>query len=191
MAELDDFGKTIAENIGYMPVVQGAGKAGAGAMDWISSLFGGGDAKAQPTPKAQPQQQAKAPAQAGGGFMDFLSGLLGSVGSGARGSMDALQTDIDAVKQLKSPPELTKLLSQAMMMTGRGGFGPGLARIPAQRVGTKVFDPDKGWIWREFEDLPSVDPIKSLFMKPGDFNDLMSIILQRSREQAPWLRNAP
>jgi hypothetical protein len=183
--ELDDFGKSIAENIGYMPAVMGAGKAGGSFMDFLGSLLGGSQAPAQPAAKAP----APAPAATKTNMQpDFLSGLWNAITSGAQSTMDAARDDFGNVQEGKLPQHAVKDAKTALMMTGRGGFGPGLARIPAQA--RMEFDPKEGWKIGE-KISESVDPLKSLFMKPGAFNDLLMTILTQARKNAPGMRDIP
>ena len=173
MAEPEDLARGIAENVGYMPMVNKAGEMGSSFLDFLGSLMGGGKAQQAPA-RAQPQQ-----AQQPG----FLGGLLNAIMSGAQGTADAFNRDVSKVSEGKLPPELMKDASTAMMMTGRGGFGPGLAKVPATRSVQKVFDPAEGW--KEINEVvtPSMDPIKSLLQgSPNQFTNLLLKLLQLNRQ---------
>lgn len=110
---------------------------------------------------------------------NFLSGLLGSIQSGARSSMDAFEQDVGRVSEGRMPDHAMALLSQ---MLGAYSLGTGLKQtIPANSLTRKVFDSKKGWGTAPM-DNPSVDPVISLLMhaQPGSVRDMM---LQALRAQ--------
>jgi hypothetical protein len=173
----EDLAKGIAENIGYMPIVNKAGEMGSGLMDFLGSLIGGG--------------QAKTPAKGGGGAPPqapgFLGGLWNAIMSGAQGTGDAFQQDVDRVKGGGPPTGILKDANTAMMMSGTGpaarGLGPGMAKIPATRSVQRVFDPAEGW--KEINEVvtPSMDPLKSLLTaNPSGFTDMLLKLLQLQRQ---------
>lgn len=181
--DITDFGKNIAENIGYMPAVMGAGKAGSGFMDFLGSLFGGAK-----TPAAMPASRAAQPAAAGDS--NFISGLWNAITSGAQGTADAFQQDVDRVKGGGWPTGIAKDLGTALQFSGTGPLSrgmTGLPRIPATRSVQRVFDPDGGW--KEINEVitPSMDPIKSLLQGNvfgSEWSDLLMKLLQGTRANA-------
>lgn len=181
--ELDEYGKSIAENVGYMPAVMGAGKAGGSFMDFVGSLLGGSQSPAQPAARAQ----APAPAAKTNMQPDFLTGLWNAITSGVQSTVDAARDDYGNLQEGKLPQHAVKDAQTALMMTGRGGFGPGMAKIPATRSVQRTFDPAEGW--KEVNEVltPSVDPLKSIFMGNlggSKFADLMLKLLQGVRQNA-------
>lgn len=180
MAAGDDIAQSVAENIGVMPLVTKAGEMGSGFMDFLGSLLGGGKAKAPAPAKPQVQLQPQAAEQP-----DFLSGLWNAITGGGQGTVDAFRDDWGNIQEGKLPQHAKKDALTAMMMSGRGGFGPGMTKIPATRSVKKVFDPQRGW--EEIDEVftPSVDPIKSLFqgnLGGSQFSDLMLKILRGLRQ---------
>src|SRR5580765_4310639 len=63
------------------------------------------DREADKRSKSFHDDQPAAAMQQEGGFQSFLSGLLKSIQSGAQGTADAFQEDVDAVKERRLPPQ--------------------------------------------------------------------------------------
>lgn len=168
----DDFARSIAENIGLMPAVTKAGEMGSGFINFLGSLLGGGAGPAQAAQK--PQAPAPAPAQSGG-LMDWIR---------STGALDAFDQDVESVSRGGLPRAALKDAQTMLAMTGRGGLGPGMPKIPATRV--KTSDPTGGW-QETGEILPSVDPIKSLGLGNvfgSTFSDILLKLLAQTRKNA-------
>lgn len=152
----EDLATDIAQNIGYMPIVNKIGEAGSGFLNFLSNLIpSGGSSAATPPPAAA--AKAAAPQQ-----MGMFDRLLNSIRS--TGALDAFDVDMDKIREGKLPPHLMDAANMAMMMAGTGplarGLGPGMLKSPS--VPAWAFDPKRGWYVLESESLPSMDPLKSL-----------------------------
>lgn len=176
MAEPEDLGRDIAENIGLMPLVTRAGEAGSGFLNMLQSLLPGGAAP-QATRGGEEQGRTSPSPPKEGGFLSWLGSLY-------QPTVDAFQQDVRAVSEGRAPMSAMKDLATGLQFAGGSKFGPGMPRVPATRSVQRVFDPAKGWIdvAGTEEILPSVDPLRSIFMGGGSpLADLYQKILALNR----------
>lgn len=109
------------------------------------------------------------------GFMDFLGGLLNAVKSGAQGTADAFQQDVDAVSEGQLPPQAMKAGGQIINAMGNPAVNP---VTPALRYSRQVFDPNSGWKTVEEKMVPGGDWF-TLFTRQGGLGDFLQNLLKQ------------
>jgi hypothetical protein len=163
MAEDTDLATGIAQNIGYMPMVNAAGQAGSGFMDFLGSLLGGrSSAPAAPA-------QARTPSAPG-----FFGGLWDALQSGARSSADAFQSDVQDIQNRTLPREAMRAAGEGMAAYGNPAVNPA---VPALRYAQKIFDPNVGWIDAGGKIVPGGDWL-SLFSRQGNLGPLIEALVK-------------
>ena len=91
----------------------------------------------------------------------FLAGLLNSITSGARSSLDAAEQDWSRLKQGRKPDQAIRALQQILAAYDN----PAGVMMPKVGMTERVFtDPKIGW---ETINKGAIDPLQSLLMSGG------------------------
>lgn len=115
------------------------------------------------------------------GFQSFLSGLLRSITSGAQGTADAFQEDIDAVKGHRLPPQAIKTGGQVLGSIGNPSINP---VIPALKYTRQVYDPLKDAYDVVSKTYPGGDWLQ-MFTREGGFGPWLQILLKGMEKPRP------
>jgi hypothetical protein len=190
MPDDTDLATGIAQNIGYMPVVNKIGQAGSGFMDFLGSLLGGGNKPA--TSLVAPQPKANVPAgydpqtgaiweaphydpkRAPPSEPSFLGGLWDAIKMGGQSTADAFQQDIQDIQNRRLPRQAMEAGKQVVGAMGQPAVTP---TVPAMEYVTRSFDPAAGWI----ESAPKVVPGGNwldLFTRQGNLGPLLEALLK-------------
>ena len=108
------------------------------------------------------------------GFGEFVSGLLKAFSSGAQGTADAFQQDVDSVSRGTLPSQAIKAGGQIIGAMGNPSVNP---VTPALKWSRQVFDPNSGWKTAEEKIIPGGDWF-TLFMRQGGFGDFFQTLLK-------------
>jgi hypothetical protein len=190
MAEDTDLATGIAQNIGYMPVVNKIGEAGSGFMDFLGSLLGGGNKPGTPFVAPQPKPNVPAgydpqtgaiweaphydPKRGQTAEPSFLGGLWDAIMTGAQGTKDAFQSDVQDIQNKRLPREAMKAGGEALAAYGNPAVNPS---VPANTVIRRVFDPSTGW--QEYVDKAASYPGGNwleLFSRQGNLGPLIQFL---------------
>lgn len=116
------------------------------------------------------------------GFGNFLSGLLRAITSGAQGTADAFQQDVDAVKNRQLPPQAMKAGGQVLNAMGNPSINPMIPALKYTRMGQ---NPETGELFETFSKTYPGGDWTQMFTRQGGFGPFLQWLLKGMEQPKP------